>query len=186
MNDREIYFSHLTSITGNPKPEVHRVGARDEPSDNVTILVYRDWPTVEMTSAFTFGLSHATHPDWKHGRAELTISMESNNDSWPEAIGRMVSELRGRCPFTFGETINYGKPISTESAMSAFLVFAPIHLTKREAQVRLKEYNCIIKAVYPLFEEELGLLERLGLEAFWKQPGWDITSPHREILRGVH
>jgi hypothetical protein len=185
MTDKEIFLAHLDSITGNLEPDIRLVQSEDAKLPDVAVLTYENWPKPGFITAFTYGLSLANHPDWKRGRCELMISMESLVHAWPFAIGSLVSRLRGRCPFSYGNTIKYGRSISEESEMDAFLVFAPPHLDQEQKAVRMNKYDCFIAGVYPLYSSELDLYEQIQLEAFWHHPGWDPLNPQREVMRMV-
>ena len=185
MSDKQIFLTHLDGITGSRKPAIHMVRSEDPQLPDVAVLVYENWPQPGFITAFTYGLSLVNHPDWKLGRGELMISMESLLHAWPYAIGAIVSRLRGSCPFSYGNTIKYGGAISEESDMDAFLVFAPPHLDRNQKVVRLTEYDCFIGGLYPLYGSELTLYEQIGLEAFWHHPGWDPLNPRREVMRMV-
>jgi hypothetical protein len=173
MTDKQAFLAHLNDITGNREPEIHMVRSEDAQLPDVAVLVHENWPRPGFITAFTYGLSLVKHPDWKLGRCELMISMESLQHSWPFAVGALVSRLRGRCPFSYGNTIKYGGPIGEESDMDAFLVFAPPHLDRHQKVVRMTEYDCFIAGVYPLYGSELALYEQIELEAFWHHPDWD-------------
>lgn len=185
MTDKKIFLNHLDGITGNREPEIHVVPSEDAQLPDVAVLVYENWPRLGFITAFTYGLSLVSHPDWKRGRCELMISMESLQHAWPFAIGAMVSRLRGRCPFSYGNTIRYGAAISEESEMDAFLVFAPPHLDRDQKLVRMTEYDCFIAGAYPLYSSEFDVYEKIGLEAFWHHPGWDPLNPRRDVMRMI-
>ena len=159
--------------------------SEDAQLPDVAVLVYENWPHPGFIKGFTYGLSLVNHPDWKRGRCEVMISMESLLHSWPFAIGTIVSRLRGRCPFSYGNTIKYGDSISAESHMDAFLIFAPPHLDKDQKIVRMTDYDCFIAGAYPLYDSELELYQRIDLEAFWHHPGWDPLNPRREAMRMI-
>jgi hypothetical protein len=150
---------------------------------HVAVFVYKDWPEAGLITGFTFGLSAARHPDWKFGKPELMISVESIDEAWPFAIAYMAEALRGKCPFCYGNTINFHAKISKESNLDAFLIFAPLFLKKDQMAVKLADFTCNITGMYPLFSSELPLYEKLGLECFWDLPDWDPMNVHRKPLR---
>jgi hypothetical protein len=94
----------------------------------------------------------------------------------------MAEGLRGRCPFTYGSTINFRAKISDESDMDAFLVFAPSFLQKEQMSVKLNDFACNIAGMYPMFSSEFRLYKEIGLERFWHLPGWEPCNVHRKPL----
>ena len=183
MTNAELYLEHLDRIVGRPEDLIQQIESSDPDLRSVYVFVYRDWPEPGFITGFTFGLCDAEHNDWKLGKPELMISVESTDDAWPYAIGYMAEQLRGRCPFCYGNTINFRAEISEESKLDAFLLFAPPFLKKEQMSVQLADFTCNITGMYPMFSSELRLYEELGLEEFWHLPGWDPLNVKREPLR---
>ena len=69
------------------------------------VATYFGFPDDAALTGFTTGLSHFHQPDGSH--KELTISMLDTNDAWALACGFIAFQLRGRCPFNCGETLNF-------------------------------------------------------------------------------
>ena len=49
--------------------------------------------------------------------------------------------------------------------------------------VLLRGFQCNITGMYPMFSSEFALYEELGLERFWKLPGWDPLNVKRKPLK---
>lgn len=150
----------------------------------VTCMVYRDVPEKGWTTGVTYGLSLGDHPSWTVGRPELTITVESPDEVWPLAVAQMANKLRGRCPFTYGERINFGEPVSEDSDMSAFFVFAPSILppeVSRDIDVGAR-LPLNISGVYPIHAAEMATIEKIGLKAFWHHPDYDQFSVTRRPI----
>ncbi|HYQ31517.1 MAG TPA: hypothetical protein VER04_30005, partial [Polyangiaceae bacterium] len=104
--------------------------------------------------------------------------------AWPLAVAEMANQLRGRCPFGYGDVIDYGTPISQESEMSLFLVFTPAILAP---DVALgidvgAEQPVNIAGMYPIYDSERAVLAEMGLERFWKQPNFDRYDVQRKPM----
>lgn len=179
MSSAESYLRHLERITSREEDGVLQAPSTSDSLPGVGVFVYENWPRPGFITGFTFGLSIATHPDWRAGRPELMIMMESDDKSWPFAAASAAARFRGDCPFSYGNTINFRQPVAEESALDAFLVFAPPHLDREQMQVELEGYTCFIAGLYPMYGSELDLYQRIGLEAFWHHPGWDPFNPKR-------
>ena len=183
MNNAELFMHHLDWVTGRSKDVIRQVKSSDPNLPSVAVFVYRDWPEAGFITGFTFGLSAGEHPDWKFGKPELMISVESADESWAFAVGYMAESLRGNCPFCYGSKINFRAKISEESELDAFLVFAPPFLKNDQKAVKLSSYACNIAGMYPMFSSEFSLYDELGLEKFWHLRGWDPLNVRRQPLR---
>ena len=182
MNNAELFVRHMDSITGRSEDIIQKIESTHSGLPSVAVFVYKNWPEPGFITGFTFGLSTANHPDWKFGRPELMISMESLDEAWPLAMGYMAESLRGKCPFCYGNTINFNAPISEEADLDAFLIFAPPYLTREQMAVPLGDFTCNIAGMYPLFRSEVALYEKLGLKQFWDLPDWDPLNPYRKPM----
>lgn len=180
MTPTEKYLQHLDDIF-QQEPEFYSHKSALEGVPDVTAIVYRDVPEKGYITAFTYGLSLVKHPDWELGRPELCISVASSDLNWGLVAGYIANQLRGECPFAYGETINFGQPITADSAMDAFFIFAPSTITAGDylnVDIGL-DYNINIAGLYPMYATELGLYEKTGLEGFWNHPGYDNYSISR-------
>lgn len=183
MNIAQRYLEHLDRMTGRSESVIRRIESSASHLPPVWVFVYRDWPHQGFFSAFTLGLSSVNHADWKLGKPELMISVESSDEAWCFALGYMAERLRGQCPFFYGQTINFHAEISEESSMDAFLVFAPPFLKKAQSSIDLGEFTCNIAGMYPMYSSEFPIYEQLGLEKFWQHPKWDPFNVTREPLQ---
>lgn len=179
----EKYLKHLDAIF-QKEPQFFKTDSLIEGVAGVTAIVYTDFPEKGYTTALTYGLSLVKHPDWKFGRAELCISVESLNLDWANVVGFLANKLRGDCPFSYGQTINFGEHISKDSEMDAFFIFAPGALGKDEylnIDIGL-DYKISIAGLYPMYSDELPVYEEIGLKEFWHHPGFDIYSVNRKRI----
>jgi hypothetical protein len=181
----EIYLDHLDRIF-QQEPAFYKEDSLIDGVDGVTSIVYTDVPEKGFITALTYGLSLIKHDDWKSGRPELCISVKSSDMNWGKVVGYIANKLRGDFPFTYGQTINFAEPISRDSEMDAFFVFAPSTLEKEDyLNIDIgADYKIHIAGLYPMYSDELEIYEEIGLEQFWHHPGFDNYSVTREqILR---
>jgi hypothetical protein len=176
----ERYLAHLDRISGGIEPRFIPIDSSRPGQKGITAIVYEDVPEPGHLTGLTYGLSLSEHPEWRHGKPELLISVDSSDDLWALAVADVAENLRGRAAFSYGETINFGEPISPESEMSAFVVFAPAVLDREDfLDIDVgDELPVHIAGVYPIHQQErLWILEH-GLEAFWKSD-WDRYDVRR-------
>jgi hypothetical protein len=178
-----LYLEHLDKIF-QVEPAFYKETSTIEGLPGVTAIVYRDIPEKGYTTAFTYGLSLANHPDWKLGRPELCVCVASSNDAWAHVGAYIANKLRGDCPFLYGQTINFGIPVSEDSGMDAFLVFAPSILDREDyTDIDIGEdYKINIAGLYPIYAEEIAIYEKIGLKEFWHHPGFDNYRVDREKI----
>ncbi|UTW66221.1 suppressor of fused domain protein [bacterium SCSIO 12643] len=174
-------MSHLDRIF-QVEPEFFSNDSIYPELNGVTSIVYKDIPEKGMITALTYGLSLINHPDWKYGRPELLISVDSDDVSWGQVVGFLANKLRGDCSFSYGETINFGKKISDSSEMDAFFVFAPSILEREDyldVDIGL-DYKINIIGLYPMYASEMELINNWGLEKFWHHSDFDNYDVNRK------
>ncbi|MBL7792387.1 MAG: suppressor of fused domain protein [Saprospiraceae bacterium] len=181
----ERYLEHLDHIF-QEKPEFYKNESLIEGISGVTSIVYKDIPEKGYTTALTYGLSLVKHPEWKFGRPELCISVESASIDWGQIVGFIANKFRGDCPFSYGQTINFREQISDDSEMDAFFIFAPSILNKDDyLNIDIgTDYKINIAGLYPMYSDELEIYEKIGFEAFWHHPNFDNYSVRRKRIAG--
>ena len=99
--------------------------------------------------------------------------MKSDDAAWVLAIAHLAERLRHDCPFSYGDTIDFGEPIAKDSQMDGFAVFAPIALDVADAHVEVGDDLPIhIVGMYPTHGSERQFILVHGLDAFL-QLDWD-------------
>jgi hypothetical protein len=163
----ERYLEHLDKIFQRT-PQFYKEDSLIDGLPGMTSIVYTAIPEKGFITAFTYGLSLIKHPEWKFGRAELCISVESSKLDWGQVVGYIGNKLRGNCPFSYGQTINFREKISDDSEMDAFFVFAPSIMDKEDyLNIDIgTDYKINIAGLYPMYSDELEVYEKIGLEKF--------------------
>jgi hypothetical protein len=182
----ERFLAHLYDIFG-VEPTFHPMEKMDPDLPPVTALVYRDIPEPGYVTGITYGLSLVNHPDWKLSRPELCISMRTTMDSWAMVAAYVANGMRGECPFTYGSTINFHQQIDNASEMSAFFLFAPSIFVQKEHYTGIQVGDGLplnIVGLYPIYEEEIESINRLGLKDFWHHEHFDLYEPNRPRILG--
>lgn len=175
----EKYFLHLDALSGGMQPEFRQIESTWPGHAGITAIGYRNKPEPGLFLGLTYGLSLARQDEWRHGRPELSICVKSDDPVWAHAIAYLAEQLRPDCPFGYGDTINFGEPIASGSALDGFVVFAPIVLNPHEAHVAIGDDLPIhIVGMYPTFASERAYIKENGLEAFW-QLDWDAYDVSR-------
>jgi hypothetical protein len=179
----ERFLEHWEKAIGKT-PDLFRGESLTKNLPAVSTLVFRDFPEKGMVTGITYGLSLARHPNWKHGRPELVITMEADDLAWPLTAGIMANRLRGDCPFSYGNTINFGEPIAEGSPLESFFVFAPASLEEKDyVDIEIgKDYKITVAGLYPIYATEIQKINDWGMEKFWKHPGYDLYNPKRREL----
>ncbi len=181
----ERYLEHLFEIF-KVEPEFFPMEQVQPNLVPVTALVYRDVPEPGFVTGITYGLSLGEHPDWKHGRPELCITVETGEIAWAQAAAYIANGMRGTCPFSYGSSINFGEPVHEQSKMSAFFVFAPSILERDQyADIEIgAPYKINIVGLYPIYHSEIEVLAQMGLKDFWHHEGFDPFDVRRAAITG--
>ena len=181
----ERFLAHLDDITGGIEPRFFPVATTHEGLNGVTAVVYSEMPEPGYIMAVTYGLSLATHPQWTAGKPELCICVESTDANWALAVAFIAEHMRGDCPFSYGDTLDFGGPMSEASSMSSLVFFAPAVLEPADylgIDVG-DELPINIVGCYPIHDEERLHIGTHGLEAFWEHQ-WDPFDVLREPAVG--
>ncbi|TDP96112.1 suppressor of fused domain protein [Labedaea rhizosphaerae] len=179
----ERYLNHLDGLADDVEPDFYRLDSTKDGLADITAIVYHDLPEPGHLIGVTYGLSLSEHPDWRHGKPELSICVQSQDVAWALAIAHLAESLRGDCPFDYGATIDLGEPVSDESAMTGFVVFAPVVLDREDYEHipvgNDPEDVVTIVGCYPVHDTERRFVQEHGLEAFWglDWDPYDVTRP---------
>lgn len=179
----EKYIEHLDSIF-DVTPQFFKNESLDPHFPGVTSIVYRNIPEEGYITGFTYGLSVVNHAAYEHGRPELCISVKSERIEWGQVAGYVANSLRGDCPFRYGDSINFKEQISEESEMDAFFMFAP-SLLDPEYYLHIDigaDYCVDITGLYPMYSEEMDVLQEIGLEEFWHHANFDLYDINRKRI----
>jgi hypothetical protein len=175
----ERYVAHLDTLTGGAEPRLQPIPSTHDGLDDVIAFVYADEPEPRYLTGVTYGLSLADHADWHGVKPELWISVRSDDPVWALAIGYLAEQLRGACPFVYGDTIDFGQPIAPESAMTAFAVSAPAALDAHQyTLIDIGGAPISIAGCYPVHDTERKYIREHGIDAFW-QLDWDLYDVRR-------
>jgi hypothetical protein len=178
MTPADFLLNHFDRLTGS---EPRFVQVSDEGvCPAMYVAIYRGFPEPEALTGFTVGLSHFHPAGGAH--KELTISMRDTDDAWALACGYLAFQLRERCPFTCGDTINFRESISRSSSMSAFVIVHPRYVSAADAVVDLGIRQVGLVQLVPLYEQEREWLNAGGepnrfLKAY---PGTALMDPRRK------
>jgi len=148
----------------------------------ISIFYFYDLPEKGTLTAITCGLSNSNYPDWKFGKPELIVSLDTEDPSWGLGIGYFASAFFDEKRFSYGDVFKIDDPISDESPMNAFLVFAPSFLDKEQAKFELPDRTIFLAGMYPIYNEEIDLYNHIGLEGFWHSDGFDMYNPRRNKI----
>ena len=180
----KIWRRSLEQRFGRPADGVHHVQVGDNP--NIYVFFFRNFPRPGLTTAVTCGLARANHPEWKHGRPELMVTMRSELPDWGLAVAYLASSFYGKKRFAYGDVFRIDVPIADDTNMKAFLVSAPDFLKPEHARFDAGVGKPIVLvSMYPLYEEELAIYERVGLQAFWKMEGFELDNPTRAPVKAT-
>jgi hypothetical protein len=176
----ERYLAHLDELSGGVEPRIQPIESTKPGLSDVAALVYPDLPDPGLMTGLTYGLSLAAHPEWRHAKPELCVCVRSTNPIWALAVGLLAEQLRGQCPFSYGDTIDFNERISPESAMTAFVVYTPAVLQPPDyTDIDVGDDLITIAGCYPIHDVERQYIHEHGFLNFWKLEwdGYDVRRP---------
>lgn len=151
----------------------------------IRVFYFDDLPEKGYITAVTCGLSEANRPEWRFGKPELIVTMQSDSRSWGFAAGFIASSFFGEKRFSYGDMFKLDDPISEEGAMNAYLLFAPSFLKREQASFVLPDRTIHLIGLYPVHEEEIAIYDSIGLEAFWHADGFEMVNPCRAPIQSI-
>ena len=175
----EQYLEAIDSFARHPA--THQRITPDGVDPPLWILSYSDEPQEGWRASFSYGLSSVDHHLWRLGKPELMICVNTVDDAWGLAVGFLAMQHRGIAPFAYGSTFELGHRVSAESAMTAFLAFAPMDLPKEATKIKLSDRTLNLVQMYPIYEGEIELVQQAGPVAFLTESAvdfHDITRPN--------
>jgi hypothetical protein len=165
----ERFLSHLDRLSGGVEPKFWPVESTAPGHKGLTAIGYGNMPEDGLLLGVTYGLSLTRQESWRAGRPELSISVRSEDPAWVLAIAYLAEQLRHDCPFSYGNTINFGEPIAAGSALDGFVVFGPLAFEPADARIDVgDDLPIIVVGMYPTYAIERQFIAENGLEAFWK------------------
>jgi len=179
----EEYLSTVDALTGS-QGRYFRITDEGE-SLLVAVVSYDDVPENGHITSFSYGLSSAAQPEWKHSRPELIISVKSSDNAWAFCMGEIIRGYRTETSFSYGTILNFRQSISDESGLTSFLVFACTLLDKEDLKISLPDRIVHFSQMYPIYESEVPMIDRLGVEKFFWDMGIDFYDVRRQPLRDI-
>jgi hypothetical protein len=183
----ERFLEYLLQTTGREPDLVVAVESDTAGMGMVYGITYFDYPEKELTTGFTYGLSESNHSEWKAAKPELSITTVSSSTDWTQALAYLVEWNRETHAFLPGSLFHYGKPVSPDSAMDAFLVFNPAIGNGDEFRsIQLADDTISILGVHPLYYGEVAMLQKVGIRKFMDLPEYRLFSVTRPDLSKLY
>jgi hypothetical protein len=180
-SNAERYLEYLSTTFGEESQILREEGIDGGPP--IAIFVYEDCPDPGMITGVTYGLSLVANPVWTRSRPEMVISIESASLSWPSVAANLTAYFALKKRFSYGDVFTVDGPLTNDTEMDAFLIFAQSVLDPEHASVDLPDYRVHLSQFYPFYRTEIELYDRIGLEAFWKHPGFGMYDPKRPRIQ---
>ena len=161
--------------------EIKKIQSCGKPK--IFVFFFDNLPENGCSTAVTCGLSNANHPEWKFGKPEFIVSLESYNRSWGLSIAYFASVFFNKKRFQYGDIFKIDDPISPESLMNGFLVFAPPFSTQEDFTFNLSDRKICLVGMYPVYDKEIEFYDKVGLKEFWNTDGFEIYNPKRKMIK---
>jgi hypothetical protein len=186
LSRSELFVQYLTHTIGD-YTNLYGIESEDDAMGLVLAITYQNYPEKGLLTAFTYGLSEATHPEWKTEKPELSITVESSDEQWGVAIANLVEWYRKDDSFLPGSLFQLGKPVSGESAMDSFLVFNLAIGKENEFQkIEMNGTKISIYGVHPLYHSEVELIKKIGIRKLMQLKEYRLFSVTRPDLSALY
>jgi Suppressor of fused protein (SUFU) len=149
----------------------------------ISVFYFDDLPEEGTLTGVTCGLSNANHPDWKYGKPELIVSLDTSDHGWGLAAAYLASAFFNEKRFSYGDLFKLDDPFSNESPMNACFLFAPSFLDQEDSKFVLPDRTINLVGLYPMYEEELEIYKTIGLEDFWHSEEFDLYNTQRPPVK---
>lgn len=178
----ETYREYIEKIFLQ-EPEIYAFRPVAPGHPRIATFVYSNVPEKEYITGITYGLSEYDNPAWVGGRPELIISVRSSDTSWGRSAGFAAARFQMDSDFAYGSILDFEQPISSDSDMQAFFLFAPAILDRSEySNISLDYYRINIVGMYPIYKEEILTIKNIGLEKFVKHPDYNMYEVNRKKI----
>lgn len=158
--------------------EIGEIKAQGQP--RIRIFYFAHFPERGMLTAVTCGLSDAAHPDWKAGKPELMISLETRERDWGASVAYLASHYFNKQKFFYGDLFRVDAPLSKESPMTGCFIYAPSFLNPAEARFELPDRVVHLSGVYPLYDDEVEIARQYGIDKIWRSEAFQLYQPQRD------
>ena len=178
----ETYREYIEKIFLQ-EPKLYAFRPSNPSYPRIANFIYEAVPEPGYITGLTYGLSEYDNSTWITGRPELLITVESTNQEWGRAAGFAAARFQTESNFTYGDILDFEQPISDDSSMQAFVLFAPSILDRADyTNITLDYYKVNIIGMYPLYKQEIETINRIGLEKFMNHPEYNMYSVNRKII----
>jgi hypothetical protein len=162
--------------------EIFQVRLDERP--RMMIYSFSDFPAPGMLTAVTAGLSNANHPEWVHGKPEVSFTLTTTDAGWGKGAAYLAQEFFGKHSFAYQTSFAIDVPFSSDSLMNACFVYRPQFMDKDQVKFELSDRTVYLAGLFPMYNEEIAIYEAKGTEAFWNTPGFHPYDPTRASIAG--
>ena len=179
MNPAEEWMNIIEERFGKIN-YIHKIRAENSKPE-IFVFFFENLPENALT-AITFGLSDAEREEWKYGKPELIVTLDTKDKSWGLAAAYFASYYWGVSNFCYGEVFTMPERISSDSDMNGYFIFAPSFLNQEQATIKISDRTIHLAGLYPIYKEEKKLYYEIGLEKFWHLDGFELYNTSRKNL----
>ncbi len=154
-NFAKDYLAAIDRLTGRPEFGNATIESSRPELPPVFVSFYRDWPVNGVLSAFTMGVSVGAHVEALGAHPELVISLRTTDRTWGAGLGFASERARHQALLGIGSTLDLREPITSESAMSGFVLTQPHHRGGEEIRFRFEDREVVILEAHPVLPSEL-------------------------------
>lgn len=181
-NYAEAFYRELDRLTGRRADDgISKIETTRHRLPPVYVHFYRDFPSTDLLTAITIGVSLGMHGDEK-GHAELVITVRSSDRAWGLGAAFLAEQARDQIALASGATLNMREPIARGSEMSAYVLgdsppwaASPIYLRSSNGDRTVQFVTAL-----PVYESELKRVRAEGPQGLVSSAAFDPYDVRRE------
>ncbi len=179
MKKNDIIFeNYLNTICGfvDTPPTIYDI------CDDIKIIAFYNEPEKNNSVFFSYGLSSMQKDDWIYSKPEMILCVESLEKDWGITMGKIIMKVSAELSFTYGDLFYWERPISHDTYMDSFFVFANSLIDEEDSYINLADRKIHFSEMYPFYEPEKEIIYRIGVEKFFMLKEYDRFNVKRKML----
>ncbi len=180
MHNAEHFFKAVSAKVGKYPENVIAFESAGSGREMVMIALFHDYVVKGRTLLVTFGLQEATFKSEDNQVNELVmLTGQESADEMAQSIGLLIDWKRDQELFDTGSMFRFGKALTSQTEMSAFLIGLPF---PNFPQIQAQNRKVGVLELHPIYSEEVELLLKTGIKQFLSSGFYEPLSLQRRNL----
>lgn len=180
MHNAEHFFKAVSAKIGKYPENVTAFESAGSGREMVMVALFNDYVVKGRTLLISYGLQEAEYFREATAQNELVLMCsQSESEEMAQSLGLLIDWKRDSESFDTGSMFKFGKPLTSSTEMSAFLVGQPF---LNFPQIRAQNQTVGILEAHPIYANEVDLLLKTGIKQFLSSGFYEPLSLQRRNL----